>query len=76
MDSKEIKNIVKKGYAQAVNKQKGCCSKTLDEFVKDSEKISQSIGYSEADLKGLSDANLGLGCGNPVASLKVKALKQ
>ncbi len=36
----------------------GCCGGGGD--------LSKYLGYSEEELKSLSDANLGLGCGNPV----------
>ncbi|OIP75481.1 MAG: arsenite S-adenosylmethyltransferase [Parcubacteria group bacterium CG2_30_36_18] len=34
--------------------------------------ISKSIGYSEEELKIVGEANLGLGCGNPLAFGKIK----
>jgi arsenite methyltransferase len=71
MENEKIKNIVKENYAKAA-KEKTCCCGTIGSFVKDSEKISKSIGYSDEELKNLPDANLGLGCGNPVAFGEIK----
>lgn len=64
----EIKKIVKNKYKEiaASNSSCGCgCGGAQD--------ISKSIGYSEEDLKTAGAANLGLGCGNPVAFGKIKA---
>lgn len=65
--NKKIKQIVKNKYAQiAVENSNcgcGCDSK---------QNISKSIGYSDKDLKIAKGANLGLGCGNPVAFSKIK----
>ncbi|KKS11334.1 MAG: Methyltransferase [Candidatus Uhrbacteria bacterium GW2011_GWF2_41_430] len=60
---KDTKDIVRKGYA-AIAKTGGCCCK--------SKKIAQQIGYSQGDTDELSDANLGLGCGNPTAIGEIK----
>lgn len=71
MSSEKIKNIVKNSYSKIAKQEKSCCN-TLDSFVEDSEAISKSLGYSEEELKGLSEANMGLGCGNPVALSDIK----
>ncbi len=34
--------------------------------------LSESLGYSPAEIQGLADANLGLGCGAPVDHLKLQ----
>ena len=34
--------------------------------------LSESLGYSPAELQGLAEANLGLGCGAPVDHLKLQ----
>ncbi|MFA5729930.1 MAG: arsenite methyltransferase [Candidatus Paceibacterota bacterium] len=62
-----IKNIVKDKYKDiAINNSScGCgCS--------NAKNISKSIGYSEEELKIVGEANLGLGCGNPLAFGKIK----
>lgn len=64
---KEIKEIVKKGYKEIAVGKSGCgCGNSRTKI------ISQSIGYSEEDLKITGEANLGLGCGNPVALSQIK----
>jgi SAM-dependent methyltransferase len=71
MSNEKIKDIVKKNYSQ-VAKEESCCCSTLGSFVNDSDKISKSIGYTEEELKNVPEANLGLGCGNPVAFGEIK----
>ena len=67
MKKLDIKKIVKDRYREIAIKGSSCgcgCNST--------ETISKSIGYSEEDLKTAGPANLGLGCGNPVAFSKIK----
>ena len=48
-----------------------CCGGTTD--VAAAREASKSIGYSEADLSSVPEgANLGLGCGNPIALAGLK----
>ena len=62
MDDKDIKNIVKKRYHEVAEKRCCCVGNT----VSDAE-IAQAIGYKDDEIKDFTDANLGLGCGNPTA---------
>ncbi len=63
----EIKKIVRDKYEEIATKDSGCgCS------CKRSQDISKSIGYSDDDIAIGEGANLGLGCGNPVAFSKIK----
>lgn len=63
----EIKKIVKDKYKEIATNNSGCgCG------CKSSRDISKSIGYSNNDLIIREGANLGLGCGNPVAISKIK----
>jgi arsenite methyltransferase len=71
MDKNQIQKNVKQGYAKIVkrsNKLKlvpsflKCCD--VNNVIKN---ISQSIGYSEDDMRHApEDSNLGIGCGNPI----------
>ena len=62
MTKKDIKKIVKDSYSKiAKNKSCSCCGNV------DEKKIARSIGYSYEELDIAGDANLGLGCGNPIA---------
>lgn len=70
----EIKKIVKDGYAK-IAKQNGSCCPTISccGDANLSQTISKSIGYSEEEMKAVPEnANLGLGCGNPVALASLK----
>jgi len=63
----EIKKIVKEKYKEIAATNSGCgCS------CKSSQNIAKEIGYSDEDIKMGEGANLGLGCGNPVAISKIK----
>lgn len=71
---KEIKKIVRNGYAKIAQQGSSCCptssccgSKNL------AEDISRSVGYSANEMNVVPEgANLGLGCGNPVALVSLK----
>ena len=65
IEPKNIKKIVKKHYDKVAATGSSCCSCNCSSK-SDAKLISKSIGYADEDLK-LTDANLGLGCGNPVA---------
>jgi SAM-dependent methyltransferase len=68
--NKDIKEIVKKGYGEIAKRGSSCCGpgSSCCGSANLAEDISQRIGYSEEEIKGVPEgANLGLGCGNPVA---------
>ena len=70
MNSEEIKRVVREGYAKVAKEEKvfsvpltSCCGGASL-----AGEISKKIGYTEHDLATVPEgANLGLGCGNPVA---------
>lgn len=63
----EIKNTVKKGYAEIAKTSAGCGSSCCGSNLT-VQKQSGEMGYSEEEMKQApSGSNLGLGCGNPVA---------
>jgi SAM-dependent methyltransferase len=67
----EQKTIIQQKYS--VIAKKGCCANSgCNSKQWTNEKISESIGYSKEQIEQLSEANLGLGCGNPLALLDVK----
>src|SRR3989344_3374903 len=61
----EVKKIVKDSYKDIAVGNKGCCACGA-------KNISRGIGYSDEELKIVGEANLGLGCGNPLAFGKIK----
>jgi ArsR family transcriptional regulator len=67
MKEKEIKKIVKKSYSKIATKCNcNCCGQQNE------EDIARSIGYSKKEISEAGDANLGLGCGNPVSISNIK----
>jgi SAM-dependent methyltransferase len=69
MEDEKIKEVVKKSYAKIATQNCGCgCGGGNS----NNEQIAKSIGYSEEEIGAVSEANLGLGCGNPVAMGKIK----
>ena len=74
MREKEVKKVIRKAYSKiATNNNSSCCQcgcGTLDEQTV--KKLSKSIGYSEEEMNAVPEANLGLGCGNPIAFSNIK----
>ena len=76
MKADETRKVVREGYARIARQSSSCCpsSNSCCGSTNLAEEISKTIGYSEEEMANVPDgANLGLGCGNPVAlaSLKV-----
>jgi len=75
MEKEEIRKVVREGYAKVVKQGSSCCTPAPSccggtELIQD---ISKKIGYTDAELKAAPEgANLGLGCGNPVALASLK----
>ena len=75
MDSKDIKDVVKERYGKIAKQGTSCCgSSTSCCGGPDLAQItSKEIGYSDEELKAVPDgANLGLGCGNPLALSSIR----
>ena len=75
MKEEKIKDFVKEGYAKIAKKGGSCCEPavTCCGETDMASVISQKIGYSEEELESIPDgANLGLGCGNPIALASLK----
>jgi SAM-dependent methyltransferase len=75
MDKKEIKDKVKEGYARVALENRSCCG-GLSSCCGPSasiQAIGEMIGYSNEEMNQAPEgANLGLGCGNPVALASLK----
>ena len=70
MKDQDIKKMVKNRYGQAARKSSPCCGQSgpCCSPQNTAKHISKAIGYSDEELKAIPEgANLGLGCGNPVA---------
>ncbi len=70
MRKEEIKKVVRDGYAKIAKQDSSCCG-SVNSCCGGTDlarNVSKSIGYTEGELKAVPEgANLGLGCGNPVA---------
>ena len=70
MKDDEIRKTVREGYAKIAKTERSCCAPvssccgTTDL----AQTVSKNIGYTDEELGSVPEgANLGLGCGNPVA---------
>lgn len=78
----EIRAYIRKKYANvALNNGKGtgccgtsgCCSGDNNLVTSDAKDASKRLGYNEEELSNIPEgANMGLGCGNPVAIASLK----
>jgi arsenite methyltransferase len=67
MKDDEIRKVVREGYAQVVKRKSSCCGLADSADVAAAD-ISRQMGYSDEEMTSVPEgANLGLGCGNPVA---------
>jgi SAM-dependent methyltransferase len=71
MKEQEIKKAVRQRYAKAAKQGGGCGCVPASPCCGDTDlpqNISKTIGYSDEEMRAVPEgANLGLGCGNPVA---------
>jgi len=76
MREKEIKQAVREGYGKiAAGERSSCCGPEVSPCCSDNQtqQIGKQIGYSDKELAAVPEgANLGLGCGNPVALAELK----
>jgi len=75
MKKEEVKKVVREGYAQVAKGGSSCCAPQNPCCCtpNTATDISKKIGYAEEDIQSVPEgANLGLGCGNPVAVASLK----
>ncbi len=75
MEKEEIRKVVREGYGKIAKQDSSCCAseKSCCGSATSAQDIGRRIGYSEAELKTVPEgANLGLGCGNPIALASLK----
>ena len=67
-----MKDLVKEIYGSiAKRKQENCCSPTC--CSSNNSSVSEKLGYTKEELSSIpGEANMGLGCGNPVAIASLK----
>ncbi|CAE6434339.1 unnamed protein product [Rhizoctonia solani] len=66
--TESLKSLVHNAYSQTARSLSGASSTELDHF----KRISSAFGYNEDDLELVTGANMGLGCGNPVATANIR----
>lgn len=73
-ETEKIKKIVRDSYAKALSQNSSCCStSSCCCGTVQAKKISKKAGYSDSEIKAVPEgANLGFGCGNPVALASLK----
>lgn len=68
MRQEELREKVREGYAKTAKGNRSCCG-----GVDSAKAIGKKIGYTDEELQVVPEgANLGLGCGNPVALAMLK----
>jgi len=75
MEKEEIRKVVREGYGKIAKQDSSCCGseKSCCGSAASAQDIGRKIGYSEEELKTVPEgANLGLGCGNPIALASLK----
>ncbi len=75
MKETEVRKVVREGYGQIAKNSGPCCgsAKSCGGTASTAEVKSRKMGYSEEEIKAAPEgANLGLGCGNPVAIASLK----
>ena len=82
-NSEELVDRVRERYAGIALKAKAageagdplkpsCCGPSCCGADADATTMAKELGYSEADLEKAGEANLGLGCGNPLALARIR----
>lgn len=74
MKENNVKENIKETYSKiAINNLYGGCGCNTSSCCSSSnQNISEDIGYSNEEINHVSEANLGLGCGNPTALSDIK----
>jgi len=65
MKNEAMTTAVEEHYAAVARGEASCCGAPVED-------VARSIGYSDEELALAGDANLGLGCGNPLALTEIK----
>ena len=70
MKKEEVRKTVRQGYAQIAKSGSSCCApqSSCCGTTNIATDTSKKIGYTDEDIQSVPEgANLGLGCGNPLA---------
>jgi len=74
----EVKKVVREGYAKVAKGSGSCCGPTASSSccgaAPTAKDVSRRVGYSDEEMAAAPEgANLGLGCGNPIALASLKS---
>jgi arsenite methyltransferase len=73
MEDDQIKKIVREKYGELAGTERPCCAPSDAVSCCSPDSVSKEIGYKDDELNSVPQgANLGLGCGNPVAIASLK----
>jgi arsenite methyltransferase len=75
MKTDDVRRVVREGYAKVAKGSGSCCgpAKPCCGAAPTAEDVSRRVGYSDEEIAAAPEgANLGLGCGNPVALSSLK----
>jgi ubiquinone/menaquinone biosynthesis C-methylase UbiE len=74
MKEEKVKKLVRNRYAKVAKTNGSCCASSVSCCsAPTNEQVSKMIGYSEEEMNAVPEgANLGLGCGNPIALASLK----
>jgi ubiquinone/menaquinone biosynthesis C-methylase UbiE len=73
MNQEKVKKAVREGYAEIAKRESSCCAPSCCGDRNSATEISKNVGYTPEELKNIpAGADLGLGCGNPVALASLK----
>jgi arsenite methyltransferase len=75
MKKEEVRKTVRQGYAQIAKSGSSCCApqSSCCGTTNIATHTSKKIGYTDEDIQSVPEgANLGLGCGNPIAMVSLK----
>ena len=77
MKETEVKKNVRERYGKVARQEQNCCgnkgSSPCCDGTANAREVGRDIGYSEEDMDNVPEgANLGLGCGNPIALASLK----
>jgi arsenite methyltransferase len=73
MEDGQIKKIVRQKYGELARTERSCCAADDTASCCSPDSVSKEIGYEDDELNAVPQgANLGLGCGNPVAIASLK----
>jgi ubiquinone/menaquinone biosynthesis C-methylase UbiE len=71
--AKDVRKVVRKKYSKIAKGEQPCCGRPNTCCNSTPESASKKMGYADDDVKSVpKGANLGLGCGNPVALASLK----